>query len=139
MSSDLSNLAFVSWLDAYRQAWEGRDPDAAAQLFAASALYFETPFDEPLAGREAIHAYWSKVTKLQSEVGFISRPIAVAASTGVAQWQASFVRNSTGSLVELDGVLEVTFDGKLRCTLFREWWHRRETSARTQKDTEVKG
>jgi hypothetical protein len=33
---------FRTWLEAHRQAWEARDPQAAASIFAADATYRET-------------------------------------------------------------------------------------------------
>ena len=49
------------WLDAYGRAWETKDPEAAADLFAEDATYHETPFDEPMRGRAEISGYWSDV------------------------------------------------------------------------------
>ncbi len=47
-----------SWLDAYGQAWETRDADAAAALFTANGTYQWEPFEEPLRGRSAIVRSW---------------------------------------------------------------------------------
>jgi hypothetical protein len=44
-STDLTN-----WLKTYGQAWETRNPDAAAALFTEDAAYYETPFGSPLDG-----------------------------------------------------------------------------------------
>ena len=117
---------FEEWLDAYRRAWEGRDPDAAACLFTEDATYQETPFEEPMRGRAAIRAYWEGVPANQRQIKFESDVLAFTAhGEGLARWRASFVRISSGVLVELDGIFLVRLvEG--RCTEFREWWHRRE-------------
>ncbi len=52
--------------------------------------------------------------------------MAVLGSKGLAQWQATFVRIPFGNHVELDGFLMAEFDGAGMCSVFREWWHRRE-------------
>ena len=52
----LSREAFEAWLRRYGTAWEARDPDAAAALFAADARYYWTPFQEPKQGPTAIAA-----------------------------------------------------------------------------------
>ncbi|MGH6609432.1 MAG: hypothetical protein ACRECQ_04160 [Burkholderiaceae bacterium] len=49
--------SFERWLQAYKRAWEERDPNAAATIFAADATYRETPFDPPMYGRKAICEY----------------------------------------------------------------------------------
>jgi len=54
-----------TWLDALKHAWEERDPLAAANLFSVDAVYRETPFEEPMRGREAILKYWEPVPKTQ--------------------------------------------------------------------------
>jgi hypothetical protein len=46
MSNDV--VAFKSWLDAYGLAWENRNPEAAAELFAENGTYQVTPFLEPM-------------------------------------------------------------------------------------------
>jgi hypothetical protein len=54
-------VAFKSWLDAYGQAWENRNPEAATALYTESGTYQVTPFLEPMRGRNAIFEYWSEV------------------------------------------------------------------------------
>jgi len=53
----MDQTKFTDWLDAYKRAWETRDPEAAANLFTANANYHETPFEDPVRGREGIRDY----------------------------------------------------------------------------------
>jgi hypothetical protein len=62
--------AFESWLNAYRQAWENRDPEAAAAFFTESGTYQVTPFLEPICGRKAIFEYWSEVARTEENAIF---------------------------------------------------------------------
>ena len=117
---------FGEWLDAYGRAWETRDPDAAARLFAEDATYHETPFDEPMRGHEEILAYWSDVPRSQVDVHFSYEVLATSEEEGVAHWSASFLRLPARTPVELDGILLAKLDAGGRCTQFREWWHRQE-------------
>lgn len=124
----MDGAAFERWLDAYGRAWEGRDPDAGALLFAEDATYQETPFDEPMRGRAAIRAYWENVPRGQSEIKFSREVLAITRQgEGIARWITSFVRVPSGVRVELDGILLARFDEAGLCVEFREWWHRRET------------
>lgn len=126
MTVDLE--AFASWLDNYGRAWETGDADAAAALFAPDATYHETPFNAPMVGREAIHAYWfDGASTTQSDIAFTYEILAVESDRGIAHWTARFVRVPSGNRVRLDGVLAARFDGDL-CIEFREWWHRAETA-----------
>jgi len=122
----LARERFQEWLRDYGDAWEKRDPEAAAALFSDDALYYWTPFDEPKRGREGIATAWREATSRQRDVKFLYDVLAVIATTGIAQWHASFERSSSARPVELDGILMAEFDGNSRCRVFREWWHSTE-------------
>ena len=116
------------WLDAYGAAWEAGDSQAVIELFADDAEYYETPFDAPMVGKDAIHQYWSEgAGESQKDVHFSYEAIDIVESTGLAQWRATFIRVPSGIHVELDGFLLAEFDSAGNCSLFREWWHRRES------------
>jgi SnoaL-like protein len=53
--------AFDDWLHSYGRAWESRNPQAAADLFAEDGSYQVTPFLEPMRGKPAILEYWTHV------------------------------------------------------------------------------
>jgi uncharacterized protein (TIGR02246 family) len=120
----MDQATFVNWLDAYKRAWETRDPEAAADLFTADATYLETPFEEPTRGREGIRNYWSDVTRYQEGIEFSYEALATTENGGIAHWRSGFTRLTSNSAVELDGIFLVKLDGNGLCTEFREWWHR---------------
>lgn len=117
---------FSQWLERYREAWEGRDPQAAVRLFAPQATYQETPYDIPMQGESEIYEYWAEVPNSQEDIHFNWQVLAVTGQSGIAHWQARFRRLPNGPQVHLDGVLVADFDPEGRCTAFREWWHRQE-------------
>ena len=122
--AQLSTAKLETWLSGYREAWEKRDAERAAQLFTEDARYQEMPFDAPKSSRAGIREYWSGVTADQRDVEFRSQTIAVNGNTGVAHWSAKFKQASTGMTVELDGVFVLDFDPKSGlCSTLREWWH----------------
>src|SRR5690606_17277220 len=55
-------MVVEEWLEAYRRAWEERDPEAAAALFTEDAEYLDNIYGEPHRGRDRGRAYWSDVT-----------------------------------------------------------------------------
>ncbi len=117
---------FRQWLGDYKKAWEERNPGAAAELFSASALYYETPFDPPAEGREAILEYWKAVPASQKNIRFDFEILHTRDNTGICRWMADFERTESGRQVQLDGIFEVSFEPTGHCTVFREWWHRIE-------------
>ena len=45
-------------MTAYGKASAENNPRASAELFSQNAEYYETPFDPPMVGRDAIREYW---------------------------------------------------------------------------------
>ena len=116
-----------SWLRAYGLAWEQRNAQAAADLFAEDAVYSVLPFTAPVRGGHELLKYWKRVTSSQEQIHFDFEILAAGPAEGVAHWWASFVRPSERKRLELDGICVVVLNPEGRCTRFREWWHRRET------------
>jgi len=119
-----------SWLDAYGRAWQTRDPEAVVALFAEGGTYRETPFVEPMRGRSAIAAYWSRATGPHINVHFGYEVLALDSNQGIAHWRCWFVRLPAKASLKLDGIFVLQFDGEGRCTSLREWWHRQENQTR---------
>ena len=119
-----------AWLDGYRLAWEGRDPEAVSRLFAEDATYQETPFTQPMQGRAAIRQYWSEVVaSAQEQIQFGYEVLAVVEDSAIAHWWASFTRVASRAQVNLDGVFLLTFNRAGGCRELREWWVRKEQQA----------
>jgi uncharacterized protein (TIGR02246 family) len=121
-AQQLDRAAVTRWLAGYEQAWEARDADRAAALFASDAKYHEMPFDAPKDGRAGIREYWRTVTAEQRNIDFTYEVVAVEANRGVAHWHAAF-ETTTGAKIELDGVFALTFGADGLCRELREWWH----------------
>jgi hypothetical protein len=114
---------FEQWLSSYGRASEENDPRASADLFAEDATYYESPFDEPLVGREAIYGYWLAGAQRLADKRFSHAILAVRGNVGVARWQANCIVKDTGIILILDAIFVVEFDAQGRCIHFREWWH----------------
>ena len=119
--------SFASWLRAYGRAWESRDPQAAATLFAEDATYQVTPFLEPMSGRPAILDYWSHVARTEEDIHFGFEILSVTQERGIARWWSTFVRVPPGAATKLDGIFLIALDAAGLCTSLREWWHKQQT------------
>jgi hypothetical protein len=125
--SSISLAHFDNWLKKYGKAWEKGDPDATEVLFTSDAHYYETPFDPPMIGLEAIYKYWNdNAVSSQEGVHFSYSVLAVNENVGLAHWRVLFKRLPSGKSVTLDGIFKVEFAEDGRCKIFREWWHRIE-------------
>jgi len=122
----MERAEFERWLDAYGRAWEGRDAQAAAALYAEDGTYQVTPFVEPLRGRAAILEYWREVARTEENIQFGFEVLTVTAESGIAHWWASFVRVPPGMPTKLDGIFLIALDASGKCTSLREWWHKQQ-------------
>jgi ketosteroid isomerase-like protein len=119
---------FDAWLRAYRRAWEGRDPAAAAQLFTDDSEYYWTPLDPPQRGRAGVAAAWEGAVSQQRDIRFTYEVLAVNGNKGIAAWRADFTRLPAATAVRIEGVLTADFAVPGQCRIFREWWHSDETA-----------
>jgi hypothetical protein len=122
MSNDL--VAFKSWLDAYGQAWEKRNPEAAAALYTENGTYQVTPFLDPIHGRKAIFEYWSEVARTEENIRFGYEILVANRELNIARWSASFVIVPPGLQTQLDGIFLISLDAEGRCKSLQEWWHK---------------
>ena len=120
---NLSEQKFEQWLRDYGAAWEAKDADAFAALFADDALYYWTPFEDPQKGTDEIRTAFDAAVKRQTDIDFGARPLYVQAQLGAAHWSCSFTRPETGKRVHIDGICVVQFGESGKALSFREWWH----------------
>lgn len=123
MEVSVDNAAFEQWLAAYGAAWEQRDGEAFAALFAPGCAYFWTPFEEPRRGRGDVAEAFSAATGTQEDIHFGYQSLGVLHDTGIAHWRTSLRRTTSGARVHIDGMLTAAFDDDGLCRTFREWWH----------------
>lgn len=132
-SFNLSMSDLAAWLDAYGDAWESRDADKAASLFAEDSSYQVTPYEIAHTGREGVRHYWESVTANQRNVEFKFRPLSITGNTGIAHWSAQFDIEPDDVHIELDGIFVLEFDEDGKCRQLREWWHLRSQDAEGEK------
>lgn len=123
MSYRLEGAAFAAWLDAYKAAWEARNPAAAAALFTPDARYHEMPFDAPIEGSDGIAAYWAQAVAGQEDILFTYRILACAGDEGLCHWHCAFTGIPGGEKIDLDGIFRCRFADPALVARFEEWWH----------------
>ena len=133
--TELTPDVFERWLQSYGEASRQNDAKASSELFAHDARYYETPFDEPMVGRDAIYQYWSKGAQMLKDKESVYEILAVKGNLGIARWQSKFTNAKSGKRVALDCLLLVEFDGAEKCSVFREWWHLQSLEAPADEGT----
>jgi hypothetical protein len=123
---DNDRAAFKSWLEAYGKAWESRNAEAAAALYAGDGTYQVTPFLEPMRGRKAILEYWLGVARTEENIQFEYEILVSNAEMNIARWSASFVIVPQGLQTRLDGIFLISLDEDGRCKSLQEWWHKEQ-------------
>jgi len=110
----------------YGRASAENDPRTSANLFEENAEYYETPFTEPMIGRDAIFQYWNKGAHSLKDKRSTFEILSVKDNVGVARWQSEFTVIESGKRLALDCLFVVEFEDGGLCQTFREWWHIRE-------------
>ncbi len=110
-------------IDTLGRGWTKADVDLIMSVFAADAVFVETPFSAPLKGTDAIRGYWREVPYHQSEIAFSSGEIYAAGPWFSTEFKCVFRRRRTGEWVDARGaVFCETIEGKI--TEMRMYWHR---------------
>jgi len=113
-----------SLIDTFGKGWTKGNPDLMMSVFAAGAVFVETPFAAPLTGTEEIRGYWKDVPLSQSEIRFSSGEIYAAGPWFSTEFKCVYRRRRTGEWVEARGAMFCETDGE-KITELRMYWHRR--------------
>ena len=107
------------WVAAYEAAWRASGTAALAGLFSDDARYLQSPYEEPVAGLDAIRQMWDQQRDGPDEVFTLATQIlAVDGATAVVRAEVRYgdpVRQEYRDL----WILRLRDDG--RCSWFEEW------------------
>jgi hypothetical protein len=122
-----------AWLKLYKSAWENRDLALIVTLFTEKADYRERHFGESLLGHKDVRSYWeNRVFEHQRDISVDHQIWGVRNNEAMSTWQASFMWLPINSVIQIDGVVRMTFserrDGVLVCSHFHEWMDYDEVS-----------
>jgi ketosteroid isomerase-like protein len=109
----------------FKQAWEGRDPDAMLELFGDDAEYRIDPFTEPMTGLNAIREHWNGVVAAQDHIEFDAERVWVSGRTVLGSWHVALTERATADRVRVRGFSTVELDDHGRIARMREWPVRR--------------
>ena len=126
----LDHATAADLLERYGKTWATFDGDGWTDLFTDDIEYHEDPFEPPMVGHNAVRAYLLEASERQQDVEFTIERHWVVAPTVLAAWHASYIRRTDLARVRLAGfmTMEIADDGRI--ARFREWWHRRESTAK---------
>jgi ketosteroid isomerase-like protein len=113
--------AMTVWMTAFGDAWERRNADAAAALFAPAATYQPSPFGELVRGRSRIAAHWADVMSGQEAIRFRGEILGVGTTYGIAHWRVVIGQPDDRPIRVVDGILLAAFDRRGRATSVRSW------------------
>ena len=132
---DRSDVA--RWLAAYVEAWKSYDRGQIEALFSEDVRYRYHPYDEPIAGRDAVVDSWlgegdHEGASTRDELGTYDafyEPVAVDGDVAVATGTSTYVVEPGGAIDAVyDNCFVVRFDDEGRCREFTEWYVKRPAS-----------
>ena len=112
--------ALVSrWLARYEAAWRAAGTGSLAGLFTGDATYLQSPYEQPVAGLEAIGRMWEQEREGPDEVFTLATTIlAVDDPAAVVRAEVTYGDPPVQEYRDL-WVIRFADDG--RCTGFEEW------------------
>lgn len=111
-------------VDEFGRGWAKGKTDVLMAVFADDPVFVETPFSDPMRGRDAVRGYWAEVPLNQSEITFTSGEIFAVGPWFSTEFRLLFRRRRTGEWVEARGAMFCETDGT-RITEMRMYWHRK--------------
>jgi ketosteroid isomerase-like protein len=107
------------WLAGYEAAWRAPGSGDLADLFTGDATYLKSPYEQPLAGLDAIKRMWEEEREGPDEVfTLITDILAVDGPTAVVRAEVRY-GDPPGQEYRDLWVIRLAGDG--RCTWFEEW------------------
>jgi len=122
------------WLNRYVEAWRSYDPANISSLFSEDVAYRYHPYDDPIAGRDAVVASWlgqsaSGDASTRDKPGTYDAeysPVAVDGDTVVATGTSQYREEPDGPIVRTyENCFIIRFDSEGRCREFTEYYLRR--------------
>ncbi len=116
----MTDRAAVSrWLAGYEAAWRAPGTEDLAGLFTSDAVYLQSPYDQPVAGLDAIKRMWEDEREGPDEVFTLATDVlAVDGPTAVVRAEVHYGDPLRQEYRDL-WVIRLAEDG--RCTWFEEW------------------
>jgi SnoaL-like domain len=110
---------FADWVEAYETAWRTAGTGLLQRLFSEDATYLAAPFDEPIAGIEAISRFWEDEREGPDEVFTLTSEIVAAqGDTAVARLEVIYGGPPQRTYRDL---WVITLSSEGRCSRFEEW------------------
>lgn len=115
----MTRAQLSAWLGEYERAWRTSGTAGLGQLFSEGATYQLSPYDEPIAGLDAIAAMWERERAGPDEQFTMSSEI--VAIDGDAAVVRVAVDYSGPPAREYRDLWVIRFDQAGRCQAFEEW------------------
>ncbi len=121
----LDAVTVTQWLDAYIRAWKSYHPDDIGVLFSADAIYYYTPFDTPLIGRQAIIDSWLTNQDPPGSYDAHYQPVMIQGDTAVTNGRSRYFYADGSLETEFDNIFILRFNAQNQVREFREWYFER--------------
>ena len=108
-----------AWLAAYERAWRTAGTASLGALFSERVTYQMSPYEQPLAGLEAIGEMWEAEREgADEEFTMTSALVALDGDVAVVRVEVAYARAFPNEYRDL-WVIRFADDG--RCAAFEEW------------------
>lgn len=108
-------------LERYARAREGRDVDAAMELYRGDADLRDDPFADHATGELAVRAWWNRFAAERANVEFDVERSWASGPTVLASWHGAWTRRETAERIRERGFATFELDEAGLIVLERHW------------------
>lgn len=111
----------LNWIDLFVSAWKKCDFIAIGELFSDVEEYWESPFVDPVSGKDNIKKLWDDIV-FQKEIDLNINIIAIESSNVSLHWYLKYKDSRDDTIYEMDGTYFLVFNDNKKCIYFKQWW-----------------
>lgn len=110
-----------NWIDLFISAWKEYDFIAIGDLFSDVEEYWESPFADPVSGKDNIKKLWDDIV-FQKEIDLNISIIAIENNNASLHWYLKYKDSRDNAIYEMDGTYFLVFNDNKKCVYFKQWW-----------------
>jgi ketosteroid isomerase-like protein len=119
MEGMIDRATVSQWIADYEGAWRTPRTEGLTELFSDDATYFQSPYEAPVVGIDAIRRMWDEERDSYDEIfTLVTEIVAVESDTAVVRAEVHY-DPPVGQ--EYRDLWVLRFDGSGRCAWFEEW------------------
>jgi hypothetical protein len=114
----MNETIITTWIEQYIRAWRGEDGIGVDDVFSADATYRTSPFDDVVAGLDAIRTLWHERTEPDESFEVRYEIVAIEGDIAVIKLDVEYMEPRHQAWKD---IWIIQLDNEGLCFAFEEW------------------